>query len=164
MADKPKTPTTKSPARKPASGVPAVVLTAVDEVMTASQDPAASVPKKARQRIRKLGRQLDSARAIEAKRLRQSAKAQQQAQKRERQAADAAAQMATIIGQIRDEAGDAAAHAAPNAKVRQAAMPAQATKPAASAKPSRTAKGTPAAKPAATAKAVRQPRKPKPGA
>lgn len=193
MADKPKTPAARTRSSKPTSGLPAGVLKAADDVMAASQDAAAPVPKKARRRIRKLGQQLDTVRATEAKRRRQSAKAQQLAEKRERQAADAAAEMTTIIGRIRDEAGDAVATPASSAKSRQAVKPARAnksatatTKPAGTTKPARattkpartpkpaaattkpaaatTKPARPTTKPATTAKAASRSRKPTPSA
>jgi hypothetical protein len=52
--------------------------------------------------LRELTKRLAAARALEAKRLRQSAKAHQKVDKRERQAARAAAKTATILARIED--------------------------------------------------------------
>src|SRR5688572_33026491 len=86
------------------------VIGAVDDLVAASKSPAAPVPKKARRKIQKLRKELDAVRATEAKRLRQSAKARQEAAKRDRQAADAAARMASIVSTIRDTAGGSSTH------------------------------------------------------
>ncbi len=156
------------------------VVGAVDDLVAASKSPAAPVPKKARRKIQKLGKQLDAVRATEAKRLRQSAKARQEAAKRDRQAADAAAQMASIVSTIRDTAGGSTAKRAagpapavkaPTAKAAKAVKPAAAAaaKPvAASAKPAATRKPAGASKPATNAKATTRRRTtatqaPKPG-
>jgi hypothetical protein len=143
----------------PRSSLSTDVMGAVGDLVTAARSPSAPVPKKARRKIQKLGKQLDAVRATEAKRLRQSAKARQEAAKRERQAADAAAQMASIVSTIRDTAGGsirkrhatkaAAARTAP-AKRAVAAKPAAATKPATKPAP----KPAGATKAATTAKAA----------
>ncbi len=145
------------------------VIGAVDDLVAAAQSPAAPVSKKARRKIQKLGKQLDAVRATEAKRLRQSAKARQKALKRERQAADAAAQMASIVSTIRDTASDsipkrpatrAAGAKAPPAKgtpaapTKPAAAAKPATKPAAATKAAAATKPTGATKAATTAKAA----------
>lgn len=90
-----------------ASGVPGDVIRAADELLTAAKSNAAPLTKKSRQRIQKLGRQLEAARATEAKRLRQKAKAEQQVAKFERLAGDAAAAIVSLVGRIRDEAREA---------------------------------------------------------
>ena len=90
-----------------ASGVPGDVIRAADELLTAAKSNAAPLTKKTRQRIQKLGRQLEAARATEAKRLRQKAKAEQQVAKFDRLAADAAAAIVSLVGRIRDEAREA---------------------------------------------------------
>jgi hypothetical protein len=92
----------------PASAVPSEVLAAADDVVTASQASVTALPKKTRRKIRKLAKDLDAARATEAKRLRQATRAQLKVDKRQDQAAAAAAEMATIIGLIRDKATSAA--------------------------------------------------------
>jgi polyhydroxyalkanoate synthesis regulator phasin len=127
------------------SSMPADVIASVDDLMTAAQAAAAPVTKKARRRIQELGRQLDTARATEAKRLRQSAKARLKVEKRERQAADAAAAMASIVSTIRDEAGAAIGRKAGATAAKALAKPA-AAKPAA-AKPADAKSATPRSKP-----------------
>lgn len=178
MADK--RPGSDATTRKPRSSLPTAVISAVDDLVTAAQSAAAPVPKKARRKIKKLGKQLDAVRATEAKRLRQSAKARQKAARRDRQAADAAARMASIVSTIRDAAGSAIAKprpgATPTAKPvvskpakspvatksatpkRTAATtrpaPAARAKPAAATKSARATEPVGAAKPATTAKAA----------
>jgi hypothetical protein len=137
MADKRRATTQKATGGR-RSALPTDVIGVVDDLVTASKRPGAPVPKKARRKIQKLGKQLDAVRATEAKRLRQSAKARQEAAKRDRQAADAAARMASIVSTIRDTAGGSAAKS-PKRSV-------TASKPAAAAK-------APPAKHAAAAKA-----------
>ena len=65
-----------SGSRKPkGSSVPADVLGAVGDLVAAAQHASAPVTGKAARELRKLGKQLDTARATETKRLRQLAKA-----------------------------------------------------------------------------------------
>lgn len=134
------------------SSLSTAVIGAVDDLVTAAQSPAAPVSKKARRKMKKLGKQLDAVRATEAKRLRQSAKARQEAARRDRQAADAAARMASIVSTMRDTAGGSIA------KQRAGTAPAAkspALKPAKSAggKTTRSKPATAAARPAAAARA-----------
>lgn len=188
MADTRPGSTAKRPGER-RSSLSNAVIGAVDDLVAAAQSPAAPVPKKARRKIKQLGKQLDAVRATEAKRLRQSAKARQKAVKRERQAADAAAQMASIVSTIRDTAGDsipkrtatkaAGAKAAPAkgataAKQAAATKPATraATKPAGASKAATTAKAatrrpttaTPTPKPVSRSRATTRTLKPKPTA
>lgn len=100
-----------TPSRKNGSGkdgaVPADLLTAADDLVAAARSKPSTGGKggkKGRKAIRKLGRDLDAARSAEAKRLRQTAKAQRALEKRERQVADAGANVRVIVGRIRDVA------------------------------------------------------------
>ncbi len=140
MADQQRGSDVKTKGRR--SSLPSDVVSAVDDLVAASRATAAAVPKKARRQIKKLGKQLDAVRATEAKRLRQSAKARQDAERRDRQASDAAARMASIVSTIREKASGAVAKPAAAKKAK---------KPAA-AKPDATNRAAPARKPAATAK------------
>ena len=79
MVDKRKDMDAATDGTGPASAVPSDLLAAAEDVVTASQSSAARVPKKAQRKIRKLAKELDGARATEAKRLRQAAKAQVEA-------------------------------------------------------------------------------------
>jgi hypothetical protein len=108
MAVKQRRSATKADGTRAGSSIPADVIAAVGDIVAASQAAAAHVPKQTRRRIERLGRQFDAARATEAKRLRQSARLQQELAKRERQAADAAAMMASIVVTIRDAASGVA--------------------------------------------------------
>ena len=90
------------------SSVPADVLGAVGDLVAAAQHASAPVTGKAAKEIRKLGKQLDAARATEAKRLGQLAKAEaskgrKQVAKRQRQAGEAAAEVASLVARIGDE-------------------------------------------------------------
>ena len=91
MADKP----------APTDGVTDDVLIETSAPVTGATPETQPLPKKTKRRVRKLTKQLDAARATEAKRLRQSAKAHKAVDKRERQIARAAADVATIEGRIR---------------------------------------------------------------
>ena len=135
---------------------------AMDDVLIETPDPVAGsapetrpLPKKAKRQVRKLTKQLGVARATEAKRLRQSAKAHKRVDKRERQVARAAADVAAIESRIRGvtDGADGARPAPatspmppkPQRPARRAAAPAASPKPA----PPRRANPTP--KPPATA-------------
>lgn len=74
------------------------------DLVAAARSKSSPAAKKDRKGIRKLGRRLDAARSLEAKRLRQSARAQRMLEKRERQAADAAAEVRVVVGRIREAA------------------------------------------------------------
>ncbi len=94
------------------SSIPADVLDAVGSLVATAQTKSAPLTKKAGREIRKLGKQLDSARAKESKRLGQLARAEstkgrKQVDKRRRQAGEAAADVAGIIGRIGDRARSA---------------------------------------------------------
>jgi hypothetical protein len=79
---------------------------------TASTKSDAS--RKSGREIRRLSKRLDSARANEAKRLRQSARAHQKVDKRERQVARAAADIVSIESRLREVTdGGSAARPAP---------------------------------------------------
>jgi hypothetical protein len=151
MADKQRGSKAKTTTKR-RSSLPSAVMGAVGDLVTAARSSAEPVPKKARRKIKKLGKQLDAARATEAKRLRQSAKARQDAERRDRQAADAAARMASIVSTIRDTASGAVAKPANARKPAAATKPAVARKPAAARKAAAT--GKPAAKPAGATKAA----------
>jgi hypothetical protein len=150
MADK-KRATERRHADPPDQRMSTDVLADADEVVAATQAATASAPKKARRRIRKLTQELDVARTSVARRLRQSAKAQQMVDKRERQAARAAARVAAIISTIRDQAGE-------TMSIGSAAVtssPPSPPTPPKEAKPSQARKPTPTARPA------RRPAKPR---
>jgi hypothetical protein len=167
MAVKQRGSAAKADATGAVSSIPAEVNAAVGDIVAASKATATQVPKATRRRIEKLGRQLDAARATEAKRLRQAARLREELAKRERQAADAAALMASIVAAIRDAASGvvgarpvrtpartrATANKAPATKA--AAKPASASKPAAAKAPAKAAaaKRAGAARPASAAKA-----------
>ncbi|MBA2300593.1 MAG: hypothetical protein H0W22_07465, partial [Chloroflexi bacterium] len=73
------------------------------DLIAAAQHASAPVTGKAARELRKLGKQLDSARATETKRLRQLAKAEtsksrKQVAKRQRQVGEAAADVTAIVG------------------------------------------------------------------
>ena len=75
------------------SSLPADVVGAAGNVVSAAQQASAPVTGKAARELKKLGKQLDKARALETKRLAQLAKAEgtkgrKQVEKRRRQAAD----------------------------------------------------------------------------
>jgi hypothetical protein len=176
MADKQRGSKAKTTTKR-RSSLPSAVMGAVGDLVTAARSSAEPVPKKARRKIKKLGKQLDAARATEAKRLRQSAKARQDAERRDRQAADAAARMASIVSTIRDTAGAAVAKPAatgkPAAARKAAATGKPAAKPAGATKAATTAKATTrrratAAQPAKPTRGTRtsttRPAKPKPTA
>jgi hypothetical protein len=67
-----------------------------------TQSQKSDISKTSGRLIRRLSKQLDSARATEARRLRQSAKAHQKVDKRERQVARAAADIASIEGRLHE--------------------------------------------------------------
>lgn len=156
-----------SAAKADASGAGSSIPAEVGDIVAASKATATQVPKATRRRIEKLGRQLDAARATEAKRLRQAARLRDELTKRERQAADAAALIASIVAAIRDAASGvvgarpvrtpartrATANKAPATKA--AAKPASAGKPVAAKAPAKAAAAKPAgaARPATAAKA-----------
>ena len=126
------------------------------ETRSAGAEPdTRPVTKGTKRQVRKLTKQLGSARASEAKRLRQSAKAHQKVDKRERQAARAAADVAAIEGRIRElTAGDEARRPAPATSPMppKPARPARRTAaPATNPKPAPPRKPAPAAKPSTTA-------------
>lgn len=108
------------------------------------------LPKKAKRQVRKLTKQLGAARATEAKRSRQSAKAHKRVDKRERQVARAAADVAAIEGRIRGvtEGADGTRPAPatspmppkPARPARRTAAPASSPKPAPPRKPNATPK------------------------
>ena len=77
------------------------VLIGAPAAATGSAPETRPLPKKSKRQVRKLTKQLATARATEAKRLRQSAKAHKRVDKRERQVARAAADVAAIEGRIR---------------------------------------------------------------
>ena len=113
------------------------------------------LPKKAKRQVRKLTKQLDAARATEARRLRQSAKAHQKVDKRERQAARATAGVAAIEGRIRELTdGEAAQRPAPAASPMPPKPPRPARRtaaPASNPKPGAPRKPAPSPKPSTTA-------------
>ena len=81
------------------SSLPASVVGAAGDVVAAAQQASAPVTRKTARELKKLGKQLDAARAKETKRLRQLAKAEstqgsKQVAKRRQQAAEAAADVA----------------------------------------------------------------------
>jgi hypothetical protein len=155
MADQQRGSDAKTKGRR--SSFPSDVVSAVDDLVAASRATAAAVPKKARRKIKKLGKQLDAVRATEAKRLRQSAKARQDAERRDRQATDAAARMASIVSTIRDTASGAVAQPAAAKKPAAATKPAATKRAAGAMKPAAAKRAAPAKKPAATAKPAAKP-------
>jgi hypothetical protein len=136
------------------SSMPADVIASVADIVATAQAATAPVTKKARRRIQELGRQLDAARAVQAKRLRQSAKARLKVEKRERQAMDAASAMASIVLTIRDEAGAAIGRKAGATAAKAAAKPAavRSVEPAAAKTATMQAAAKAAGKPAAAAR------------
>jgi hypothetical protein len=155
MAVKQRGSATKADGQVSGSSMSADVIAAVGDIVAASHAAAAHVPKATRRRIERLGRQLDAARATEAKRLRQAARLRDELAKRERQAADAAALMASIVVSIREAAsGVSGAQTGPTPGRRATATKASArkaaAKPASASKPA-AAKAT-AAKPAGAAR------------
>jgi hypothetical protein len=130
---------------------------AIDDALIETPDPVAGaapearpLPKKMQRQVRKLTKQLGAARAVEAKRLRQSAKAHKRVDKRERQVARAAADVAAIDSRIRGVAdgaeGTKPAPATapvpprPARPTRRTAAPASSPKPAPPRKPNATPK------------------------
>jgi hypothetical protein len=87
--------------RSPTNGATDDVLIETPGPATGSAPETRPLPKKMKRQVRKLAKQLGAARAVEAKRLRQSAKAHKRVDKRERQVARAAADVAAIEGRIR---------------------------------------------------------------
>lgn len=140
MADKP----------TPANGATDDVLIDTSTPVSGAAPETRPLPKKAKRQVRKLTKQLGAARATEAKRLRQSAKAHKRVDKRERQVARAAADVATIEGRIRGVTDGIdgtkptpAASPMPPKPVRPArrtAAPASSPKPAPPRKPNATPK------------------------
>src|SRR5688572_3756426 len=87
------------------ASIPADVVAAAGDVVRSAQQTSAPVTRKAAKELRDLGRQLDAARAIEAKRLAQLAQAEaskggKQVAKRGRQAAAATADVAALVARI----------------------------------------------------------------
>jgi hypothetical protein len=155
MAVKRRASTGKAERGPTGSSMPADVIASVADLVASAQAATAPVTKRARRRIQELGRQLDAARAVEAKRLRQSAKARLKVEKRERQATDAASAVASIVLTIRDEAGVAIGRKAGATAAKAAAKPAavrSAVEPAAAKTANMQAAAKPAGKPAAAAR------------
>lgn len=135
--------------RTPTNGAMDDVLIATPAAVTGSASETRPLPKKTKRQVRKLTKQLGAARATEARRLRQSAKAHKRVDKRERQVARAAADVARIEGRIRGVAdgadGTKPAPATspmppkPSRPARRTAAPASPSKPA----PPRRANPTP---------------------
>ena len=121
---------------------------------TGSEPEVRPLPKKTKRQVRKLTKQLGAARATEAKRLRQSAKAHARVDKRERQVARAAADVATIEGRIRGvtEGVDGTKPApATSPMPPKPSRPARRTAAPASSPKAAPRKATPTPKPPATA-------------
>ena len=135
--------------RTPTNGAIDDVLIATPTAVTGSAPETRPLPRKTKRQVRKLTKQLGAARATEARRLRQSAKAHKRVDKRERQVARAAADVARIEGRIRGVAdgadGTKPAPATspmppkPSRPARRTAAPASPSKPA----PPRRANPTP---------------------
>jgi hypothetical protein len=131
------------------------VLIEASASVTGTAAETRPLPKKAKRQVRKLTKKLGAARATEAKRMRQSAKAHKRVDKRERQVARATADVASIEGRIRGVTdGAEGTKPAP----RTSPMPPKPPRPArrtaappSRPKPARPSKATPPPKPPASA-------------
>ena len=136
--------------RTPTNGAMDDVLVETPDAVAGSAPEIRPLPKKTKREVRKLTKQLGAARATEAKRLRQSAKAHRRVDKRERQVARAAADVAAIEGRIHGATdgaeGTKPAPAAapmppkPSRPARRTAAPVSSPKPAAPRKANPTPK------------------------
>jgi hypothetical protein len=153
MADKTSTPRSRNGGgrARPAPPAEPTDTDAVESETTGAVQPS----KKSKRRLRRLGKDLDAARATEARRLRQSVKAHQKADKRERQVARASADVTAILGRIAEAAGDDVARKPPAVAT---PAPGPAPKPAKSSPSRRTARPAPSTPPPP----VRRTTKPRP--